>query len=91
MRDYNYFTFGEKNGYGQPQLSQEIQGQVKMAINYVTETISDNAIYSDAQFTGLTFDNSIDSSYVIEYEDMRLKVLHVNKAGRFNQVFMKKM
>ena len=39
MRSYNYFTFGKEDGYGQPQLSQEAQGSIKMSINIVSQTL----------------------------------------------------
>ena len=33
MRDYNYFTLGEKDAYGQQTLSNTPTGKIKMAIN----------------------------------------------------------
>ena len=90
MRLYNYFTFGEKDKYGQAQLSKNPVGQVKMAINITSQSVQDNINYKDSQYVGLTH-AKVDDTYVIEYGDERLKVLYVNPAGRFNQVFMSRM
>lgn len=90
MRKYDYFTYGEENSYGQPQLSKTPTGTIKMAINFLSETLGENVVYSGAQFAGLTLD-TIDESYVVQYGEERLKVLYVNPYGRFKQVFMKRM
>ena len=45
MRDYNYYLYGENNAYGQPQLSEEAQGTVKMAIYTISQSIQDNILY----------------------------------------------
>ena len=90
MRLYNYFTFGEKDEYGQAQLSKNPVGQVKMAINITSQSVQDNINYKDSQYVGLTH-AKVDDTYVIEYGDERLKVLYVNPVGRFNQVFMSRM
>lgn len=87
MRDYDYYTFGEEDNYGQPQLSAEIQGKIRMAINITSQSVQDNINYKDAAYMGLTF-NLLDDTYVIEYGDKKLKVLYVNPQGRYNQVFM---
>lgn len=88
MRFYNYFTFGEADAYGQPQLSKDIQGSVEMCINTISQSIQDNIRYRDASYIGLTLDSKIDDTFVIEYEKERLKVLFVNPKGRFKQVFL---
>ena len=90
MRLYNYFTFGEKDEYGQTQLSKNPVGQVKMAINITSQSVQDNINYKDSQYVGLTH-AKVDDTYVIEYGDERLKVLYINPTGRFNQVFMSRM
>lgn len=87
MRAYDYFTFGEKDAYGQPQLSKEIQGAVRMAINISSQSIQDNINYQNCQYIGLTH-ASINDSYVIQYGDKKLKVLYVNPEGRLKQVFL---
>lgn len=90
MRLYDYFTFGEDDGYGQPQLSSEPVGQVKMAINISSQSIQDNINYKDAKYVGLTHAN-VDDTYVILFGNERLKVLYVNPKGRYNQVFLGEM
>lgn len=88
MRLYDYYTFGTKDSYGQPQLSAEVQGTIKMNINVSSQSIQDNLRYKDATYIGLTL-GDIDDTYVIDYEGERLKVLYVNPKGRYKQVFMK--
>ena len=87
MKTYNYFTLGDSDGYGQPQLSTEPKGQIKMAINITSQSIQDNINYKDATYMGLTF-YLLDDTYVIEYGDKKLKVLYINPMGRYNQVFL---
>lgn len=88
MRTYNYFTFGSDNGYGQPQLSEDAQGSIKMAINISSQSVADNIKYKEATYIGLTHDAKVDDTYVIEYGAEKLKVLYVNPKGRLKQVFM---
>jgi hypothetical protein len=90
MRLYNFFTFGEKDAYGQAKLSKEPIGQIKMAINISSQSIQDNVNYSGANYIGLTHAN-VDDTYVIEYGNERLKVLYINPKGRMKQVFLAKM
>lgn len=87
MRFYDYFTFGADNAYGQPQLSQDPQGKIKMAINITSQSIQDNINYKNAQYIGLT-NAAIDDTYVIQYGAERLKVLYSNPLGKYTQVFM---
>lgn len=87
MRNYNYYTFGEANEYGQAVLSENVQGQIKMAINITSQSIQDNIKYKDAAYIGLTQDK-VNDTYVIDYENQKLKVLYVNPKGRYKQVFM---
>ena len=91
MRAYDYFTFRELNAYGQAQLSEEPKGQVKLSIYTTAENTQANVNYTNANYIGLTHDKSINDSYVIKYGENRLKVLYVNKKGRFFQVFMAKI
>lgn len=90
MRLYDYFTFGDSNGYGQQQLSSEPIGQIKMAIYITSQSVQDNILYKDSTYMGLTM-APIDDSYVIKYGNERLKVLYVNPQGRYTQVFLKEM
>ena len=93
MRDYNYFTIGGKNAYGQaniPGPDAEPAGTVKMTINISSQTIQDNINYKGCQYVGLTRAN-VDDTYIIQYGKERLKVLYVNPKGRMKQVFMARM
>ena len=87
MRHYDYFTFGAENAYGQPQLSEEAVGSIKMSIETTAQSIQDNKLYSGATYVGLTH-ALVDDSFVISYGNKKLKVLYVNPKGRFKQVFM---
>lgn len=87
MRSYNYFTFGELDSYGQPQLKKDPEGTVKMAINISSQSVQDNINYKDCSYIGLTH-SLLDDSYVIQYGDKKLKVLYVNPRGRLKQVFL---
>lgn len=87
MRLYNYFLYEDKDAYGQPQLSKETRGQIKMAINITSQSIQDNINYKGASYLGLT-NALIDDSFVIEYGAVKLKVLYVNPKGRLKQVFL---
>ena len=88
MRFYNFYTYGANDGYGQPALSTEVQGQVKIAINVSSQGIQDNINYKGANYIGLTHDAAISDKYVIQYGDEKLKVLYINPKGRLKQVFL---
>lgn len=88
MKNYNYFTIGERDAYGQATQSDEVKGFVKMSINIISQSITENINYKDATYLGLTFDKNIDDTYVIQYDDVKLKVLYVNPIGRYKQVFL---
>lgn len=90
MKTYNYFTFGALDEYGQPGLSTEPVGQIKMAINISSQAVIDNIKYKDATYIGLTL-AEVNDTYVIEYGKERLKVLYVNPIGRYKQVFLKEI
>lgn len=91
MRSYNYFTFGDDNGYGSPTLSTEVKGSIKMAIHTTSQNIQDNIKYKGATYIGLTKSADVNDTYVIQYGNEKLKVLYVNTEGRLNQVFMSEM
>ena len=84
---YNFSTIGAADAYGQPQINAETQGQVKMAIYTTSQGVQDNVNYSGANYIGLTND-SVEDTYIIEYEQERLKVLYIQPRGRYKQVFM---
>ena len=87
-RYYPYYAFGELNAYGQPTLSSEPVGTIKMAVYLSSQSTTQNIKYSDATYIALTQDAKVDDTYVIEYEGQKLKVLYVNKQGRFKQVYL---
>lgn len=86
MRIYTYSTLGGNDAYGQPQIAPSV-GEIKMAINIISQTIGDNIKYKDATYIGLT-QAYVDDTYIIDYENEKLKVLYVNPKGRYKQVFM---
>lgn len=87
MRYYTFFTLGGADEYGQPQIT-EAQGQIKMAINLNSQTTQDNIKYKNATYIGLTLDNAIDDSYIIDFNNEKLKVLYINPFGRYKQVYL---
>lgn len=87
MRSYDYFTLGNKDSYGQPVISAEPAGQIKMTINISSQSVQDNILYEKCTYVGLTH-APVDDTYIIDYEGKRLKVLYVNPKGRYTQVFM---
>ena len=89
MRTYNYHTLGAIDAYGQPQISTEPVGTIKLSIYTSSQSIQDNVNYKDCSYIALTLDAKVDDTYIIERENERLKVLYVNDAGRFKQVFLK--
>ena len=91
MRSYDYFLYGEEDRYGQPQLSDTIQGSVKMSIYSTSTNIQYNINYKNAEFIGLTRDSNISNKYVIQHETDKLKVLYIIPRGRLKQVFMIKV
>ena len=91
MREYDYFTLGRANEYGQRQQTAEKQGTIKMAISITSQSIQDNVLYKNAEYMGLTHDTKVNDTYVIEYGKERLKVLYVNPIGRYKQVFLKEI
>ena len=91
MQSYNYFLYGEEDRYGQPQLSDTIQGSIKMSIYPTSTSIQDNINYKNAEFVGLTKDSNISDKYVIQYGTDKLKVLYIIPEGRLKQVFLIKV
>lgn len=93
MRLYDYFTLGEPNAYGQPELPSEDatpEGKIKMAIYTSSQSIQDNINYQDCSYIGLTHFSLTDKN-IIQYGNERLKVLYVNPRGRFKQVFLQRI
>lgn len=94
MKDYNYYLIGESNNYGQATIIKDIdnnpivQGQVKLNINIISQTLIDNIRYQDATYLGLTHNKDINDKYIIEYEGKKLKVKYINNRGRYTQVYL---
>lgn len=88
-RNYNYFTIGTKDEYGQDIVSTEPVGTVRMSIYLTSQSVQDNINYTGANYIGLTH-AKVDDTYIIEFGEERLKVLYVNSFGRLNQVYMAK-
>ena len=90
MTEYKYFVYKE-NEYGEQVIDTSSSGTILMAINLVNKEVTDNILYTNANYIGLTLDNSITDKFVIEYGKKKLKVLYVNPQGRYKQVFMAKV
>lgn len=89
MKLYDYHTYGDKDGYGQPVLSPQPMGKIKLNINTISQDLSTNSLYNSASYIGLTLDKNVSDKYVIICDDnQRLKVKYVNPKGRFKQIFM---
>lgn len=91
MRFYDYYTFEDKDEYGDYKLSDKPTGQVRICINTTTTSVQGNINYTDAEYIGLTLDKSINDKCVIQYGDCKLKVLYTNNPGKYSQVFLAKM
>ena len=91
MRTYPYSSFGALDAYGQPTLSTEPVGEVKMAVYIAAQSVSNTIRYSDCEYTGVTLSENINDAMVVHYGDERLKVLYVNPQGRYKQVFLKRV
>lgn len=88
MRTYSYFTLGDDNGYGQPVISAEPQGTIKMAVNMSSQSVQDNINFLDCNYVGLTMDKSVNDKYVIQYGEEKLKVQYINPRGRYTLVYL---
>ena len=94
MREYDYYTYGAANEYGQRQQTAEKQGTIKMAISITSQSIQDNVLYKNAEYMGLTHDTEVNDTYVIKYGKERLKVLYIapqTEKNGFTRVFMARM
>lgn len=88
-RRYEYLLYGDGNAYGQPTLSEEVQGSILMSIYTSTQSIQDNINYLSCNYIGLTTE-PINDKYVILYNNEKLKVLYITP-GRLTQVFLAKI
>lgn len=90
MRNYDYYLYEGNNSYGQPTLSKEVKGSIKMAINIASQAVQESIVYNGAQYVGITH-AELNDKHVIQYGEEKLKVLYINPRGRFKQVFMTRM
>ena len=91
MRNYDYYTLGANDGYGQATLTEETQGTINAAIYTLSTSIGNNIEYKDASYIAITKDKTINDSFVIKYGEEKLKVLYIIPFGRFTQAFLAKM
>ena len=92
MKWHDYYLYNGQDGYGQPTLSDEIIGSVKMSIHSSSKSITGDVNYTGGDYIGLTNDPNIDDKYVIQYGDERLKVKYtVSVPKHMTQVFMSRM
>lgn len=91
MKSYNYYLYGEYNDYGEKVLSDKPNGVIEIDITLRQQNTKESILYEGATYIGLTKDNQIDSSYIVDYNGQRLKVLYVNPFGRFYQVFFEQL
>lgn len=88
MRTYDCFALGEtEDAYGERVVSENPIGSIKMSITFISNTISESAVYADCEYLGLTYAD-IKDTYVIQYGEDRLKVKYVIPQGRYKQVFL---
>ena len=91
-RSYDYYLYGDNDGYGQPQLSTDVVGTVKMSVYAISKTVQNGVQYTNEDYIGLTYDQNIDDTYVIQYGTEKLKVLYTIKCPNVKtQVFMARM
>lgn len=91
MRNYDYFTIGAADEYGQEVISEAPQGKITLAIYTLSNTIGANIKYKDATYIALTQNKTINDSYVIQYGEEKLKVMYVIPFGRYYQAFLSEM
>lgn len=90
MTEYKYYPYKE-NAYGEAIIDEGSYGSILIAINLTNHSISDNPLYTNADYIGLTYNKEISDSHVIEYDNQKLKVIYVNPIGRYRQVFLTKI
>lgn len=92
MQVYDYYLYGEKDAYGQPALSTEVKGQIKISIFNTGQSVNGDIKYTGEDFVGLTYDKNVNNTYVIQYGEEKLKVLYTIAAPNVKtQVFMTRM
>jgi hypothetical protein len=89
MRTLTYIALAGVDDYGQEVIGEE-EGTIKMSINHISTSIQDSISYSGSTYFGLTKAN-VNDTYIINYENLKLKVLYVIPKGRYKQVFMREV
>lgn len=88
MQEYEYYTIGGLDAYGQAAATEETVGTVKMSIHITSQSIQDNINFKNANYVGFTTTSLLDDKCVIKFGDEKLKVLYIMPVGRYKQVFM---
>lgn len=94
MRLYDYYLVSLNEEYGQevlPEAEATAAGQVKLSIYPTSTGTQENILYANCSYVGLTYDAEIDDRYIIQYGEVRLKVMYIQPIGRYKQVFMKRV
>lgn len=92
MKKYDYYLLPGVNEYGQQVLPDDAAaaGTIELAITEMSKSLTDNNLYSAAQYLGLTM-AKIDDNYIIQYGENRLKVIYVTPSTRYSQVYLARM
>ena len=85
---YTSYT-DELDEYGQPKVD-NTEKECLMAISVTKHSTVDSPLYVDSEYTGITMDNELNDKCIVNYNNMKLKILYILK-GRFNQVFMQRI
>ena len=85
---YTSYT-DELDEYGQPKVD-NTEKECLMAISVTKHSTVDSPLYIDSEYTGITMDNELNDKCIVNYNNMKLKILYILK-GRFNQVFMQRI
>lgn len=89
MKEYGVAGFADIDVYGQHKMPTRPTRFVVMDIEILNNSDSENPLYQDVEYIGLTKDTITRQDYVF-YEDEILKVKFINTKGRYNQIFMAK-
>lgn len=92
IKKYNFFMYSAPDAYGQTKLSDEVKGSISMAIYNISTNIQNNVKYKEAEYIGLTKEKGIKDTFVIDYGEIKLKVLYTIPSKRkYTQVFLKEI
>ena len=68
-REYDYYKYGASDEYGQNTVPTKPTGKIKMSIYISAKNTQDNILYEGATYLGITHDKSVDSDYIIAYNN----------------------